>query len=92
MSCSHEAFDLPPEHGRVCEEDQMGSALGRQRAMRWQVDAGADRYRVAIQPPSSPARLIISHKAVYDALALFLALPLFLMPACPGSCPHNEGS
>lgn len=58
MSGSLKGFDLPPEHRKACKEDQMGLALGRQRARRWQMDIEAFLCRIPVQaPPFLPSAL-----------------------------------
>lgn len=83
MSCSQGVCDLAPERRRACEEDQMGSAVGRQRARRRQVDAAAGRCGVAVQPPAFPPS---SPEAAYGAPAsprpsLYSSCPEFLVAA-----------
>lgn len=45
MLWAHEGSNLPAELRRACEEDQMGSAQGRQRAGRRQMDGEAFHSR-----------------------------------------------
>ena len=58
MLWAHEGSNLPAELRRACEEDQMGSAQGRQRAGRRQMDGEAFRSGGQSHPrPSCPTLL-----------------------------------
>lgn len=89
MSCLHEEFDSPPEHGEACEEGQMGSVLGTQRAQRRQMDVEAFCSRVTVQPPPSPASLLCLRNLCREQLAF--SGPSLYPPAPPAPVAALRG-
>lgn len=90
MLWAHEGSNLPAELRRACEEDQMGSAQGRERAGRRQMDGEAFHSRGQSHPRPScptllqPTKLWRKHLACPD-LSLYSSRPTW-----PGS--HFQAS